>query len=124
MSTARKPNMPSIKTLEQAFPDNAREARAVLKMCRDQLEAHPVGAERVKQCYHAPMNWDLRMHILNSIGEFHGVESLEGTRGEWAEYLNAGDTYACTVIYWRGRYRVQSLGDFIETQERKGKRFK
>lgn len=80
MTTSHKPNMPSIKTLEQAFPDNAREARAVLKMNRDQLEAHPVGAARVKECYHAPMTWDLRMSI--------------------------------------------TLGDFIETQERQGKRFK
>lgn len=124
MSTTRKPNMPSIKTLEQAFPDNAREARAVLKMSREGLELHPIGAARIKQCYHAPMTWDLRMSILDSIGGFYGVESLEGTRGEWAEYLNTGDMYACTIIYWRGRYRVQSLGDFIETQERKGKRFK
>lgn len=124
MSTARKAPMPSIKTLALAFPDNAREARAVLKMSRDELENHPVGAARVRECYHAPMTWDLRMNILNSIGGFYGVESIEGTRGEWAEYLNAGDTYAATIIYWRGRYRVQSLGDFIETQERKGKRFK
>lgn len=124
MSTARKPNMPSIKTLALAFPDNAREARAVLKMNRDQLESHPVGAARVKECYHVPMNWDLRLHILNSVGSFHGVELIEGTRGEWVEYLNAGDTYTPTIIYWRGRYRVQSVGDFIETQERQGKRFK
>lgn len=124
MVTARKPNMPSIKTLEQAFPDNAREARTVLKMNREQLESHPVGAARVKECYHAPMTWDLRMSILNAVGGFHGVESLEGTRGEWVEYLNAGDCYACTIIYWRGRYRVQSVGDFIETMERQGVKFK
>lgn len=124
MSTARKTPKPSIKTLSAAFPDNAKAAREVLKMSRDELEAHPVGAARVRQCYHAPMTWDLRMSILNAVGEFHGVESLEGTKGEWATYLNAGDCYACTVIYWRGRYRVQTLGDFIETQERQGKRFK
>lgn len=124
MATARKKPMPSIKTLSEAFPDNAKEAREVLLMNREQLEAHPVGAARVRECYHAPMNWDLRMHILNSIGNFHGVESLEGTRGEWAEYLNAGDCYACTVIYWRGRYRVQTLGDFIEAMERQGIKFK
>lgn len=62
MSTARKPAMPSIKTLEQAFPDTANEARRVLKMSRDQLEAHPIGAERIKQCYHVPMNYDVRLH--------------------------------------------------------------
>lgn len=124
MSTARKPSIPSIKTLGEAFRDNAKAAREVLLMNRDQLEAHPVGAARVRDCYHIPMNWDLRMNILNVLGGFHGVESIEGTRGEWASYLNTGDMYACTVIYWRGRYRVQSVGDFIETMERQGIEFK
>lgn len=35
----------------------------------------------------------------------------------------AGETYAPTVIYWRGQYRVQSVGDFIETMQRQGVRF-
>lgn len=124
MATARKKPMPSIKTLEQAFPDNAKAAREVLEMSRDDLENHPIGAARVRECYHAPMTYDLRLHILNSLGGFHGIEAIEGTKGEWCEYLNSGDMYAPTIIYWRGRYRVQSLGDFIETMERQGKRFK
>lgn len=124
MSTARKTPKPSIKTLEQAFPDNAREARAVLKMGRAQLEKHPAGAARVRECYHTPQNWDVRLHVLNDVGNFHGLESIEDNKGERVYYLNAGDMYAKTIIYWRCRYRVQTLGDFIETQERQGKRFK
>lgn len=124
MTTARKPSMPSIKTLSVAFPDNAKAAREVLLMNRDQLEAHLVGAARIKECYLPPMTWDLRMFILNAVGEFHGVESLVGTRGEWAKYLNAGDCYVPTLIFWHRRFRVQSLGDFIETVERQGVKFK
>ena len=32
-------------------------------------------------------------------------------------------TLSRTIIYWRGRYRVQSLGDFVETMGRQGVRF-
>ena len=53
-----------------------------------------------------------------------GVEGVEEAKtGLYADYLNTGDTYAPTVIYWRGAYRVQSLGDFVEIQERQGYRF-
>lgn len=124
MSTARKTHLPSIKTLELAFADNAKDARRVLEMTREEMENHPIGAARVRECYHTPQNYDVRLSILNVLGGFHGIEALEGTRGEWAPYLNAGDCYAPTVIYWRGRYRVQSLGDFVETMERQGVKFK
>jgi len=30
------------------------------------------------------------------------------------QYLNAGDTYALTVIYYRGRFRATTLGNILE----------
>lgn len=111
---------PSIKTLSQCF-DNPREARRVFDMSRVELLALPVCAARERECYYPPKTWDLRMHALNECGRFHGIESLASERqsngysaDEYADYLNAGDSYLPTVIYWRGRYRVQSIGDFIE----------
>lgn len=113
---------PSIATLARVF-DNPREAKRVFQMNRAELLAHPVGAARDAACMLAPKTWDLRLHVLNSLDAgLHGLESLasvrEDSRGigsdEYAEYLNTGDTYAPTVIYWRGNYRVQSVGDFIE----------
>ena len=111
---------PSIKTLSQCF-GNPREARRIFKMSRAELLATGAGAARNRECHSAPRTADLRMHALNECGRFHGVEFLARERqsngyspDEYAEYLNAGDSYAATVIYWRGRYRVQSIGDFIE----------
>lgn len=109
--------LPSIRTLSQVFSD-PKQARAILEMNRAQLEALPAGAARVQECYHAPTTPDVRLHCLAACGELHGVEGVQSQNGEWADYLNAGDTYAPTLIRWRGRYRVQSLGDFIETMER------
>lgn len=126
--------LPSIKTLSRVFED-PKIARKILEMSREQLEMHPVGAARVAQCslrlrllgscsvgaarvaecYNPPATVDLRMSILNSLESgFHGVESLKSRDHDFADYLNTGDTYAETIIYWRGSYRVQSVGDFVE----------
>jgi hypothetical protein len=34
------------------------------------------------------------------------------------QYLNAGDTYDLTVVYWRGRFRATTWGDCIESAQR------
>lgn len=111
---------PSIKTLSQCF-GNPREARRIFDMSRAELLETDVGAARNRECHSAPRTADLRMHVLNVCGGFHGIESLASERqsngysaDEYADYLNAGDSYLPTVIYWRGRYRVQCVGDFIE----------
>jgi hypothetical protein len=115
--------LPSIKTLSAVFND-AKQARAILEMSRAQLLALPAGEARARGCYNPPKTYDLRMHCLTAIDEgLHGLESMESTGGEYAQFLNTGDTYAPTLIYWRGAYRVQSVGDFVETQERAGVHF-
>lgn len=106
---------PSVKTLSAVFTD-AREAKRILTMDYAQLRQLPAAQERIAECLHPPKKWDVRMHCLNAIEPgLHGLESAQTASGdEWAEYLNAGDSYAPTLIYWRGNYRVQSLGDFVE----------
>lgn len=116
-------NLPSIKTLKAVFGDNAREARAILEANRATLEARPECAARIAECYHAPTTLDLRMAALNALAGTHGIEGAQAGTGEWLTFLNAGDTYAATVTYWRGRYRVESWGDRVETLERRGVRF-
>lgn len=105
---------PSVKTLRRCFDDPAA-ARRIFEMSRAELLETTAGAARDRECYNAPETWDIRMHALNAAGGFHGVESLQTeSTDEYAEYLNAGDSYAPTVIYWRGKYRIQSVGDFVE----------
>jgi hypothetical protein len=116
--------LPSIKALARVFED-PKVARRILEMKPSELRAHPA---TLALCYSRPLPlYDLRMGSLNALDPgLHGVEYITEARAEDPEsacYLNTGDMYADTVIYWRGAYRVQSLGDFIETQERNGVKF-
>ena len=114
---------PSIKTLSAVFSD-PKKARAIFEMSRAQLLETEAGNTRYNECYNPPKTYDLRLHVLDALDSgLYGVEAVESTGGEYADYLNTGDSYAPTIIYWRGRYRVQSLGDFIETMQRQGVQF-
>lgn len=113
--------MPSINTLSEVF-ENAKEARRILVISRSALEYLPAAKARIDECYGRLSDDDIRMHTLNAIeAGLHGVESVK-LGDEYAEYLNVGEMYAATLIFWRGNYRVQSLGDFIEIMERRGLR--
>lgn len=116
-------NLPSIKTLAEVFGDRAREARAVLEADRATLAARPECAARIAECFHPPTTRDLRLTALDALAGTHGIEGAQSTTGEWLTYLNAGDTYTVTVTVWRGRYRVESWGDRVETLERQSIRF-
>jgi len=105
--------LPSVRTLREVFGENARQARKVLEMSRSELVALPAGAERVRECYNPPDTHDVRMTCLNALADTHGVELFDTRRGV-CEYLNAGDTYAVTLVYFRGRYMVTSWGDIAE----------
>ena len=109
-------NMPSLKTLQ--WFENAKELRRILKMRKAELSAQPAAIARIRECFTMPKWYDIRLTCLNEAGNFHGVEGYESSNGNWVTFLNAGDSYAPTIIYWRGTYRVQSLGSFIETMER------
>ena len=116
--------IPSIKTLSAVFSE-PKKAREILELTRARLLELPAGAERARGCYNPPPTYDIRLHCLNAIDRgLHGVESIESTAGQYADYLNTGDTYAPTVIYWRGAYRVQSIGDFIEIMSRQRVNFR
>lgn len=115
--------IPSVKTLSAVFED-PRAARQIMEMTRAELEKTEAGQALLCQCQNPPSRWHLRMHVLNALDPgLHGLEATQSTNGSYANYLNTGDTYAPTLIYWQGQYRVQSLGDFVETQERNGVRF-
>ncbi len=105
--------LPSVRTLRAVFGDNAKQARAILEMSRTQLEALPEGWSRVQECYNPPETYDIRLHCLNALAGTHGVESFDTKHG-WCDYLNAGDTYAVTLVRFRGRYQVTTWGDIAE----------
>lgn len=105
---------PSIKSLESAFPGKGKELKTIFRMSREQLESLPAGEKRVRECYNPPDTSDIRLCCLDACAETCGVESFQTKRGEWVEYLNAGETYAPTIIRFRGNYRVECWGDIAE----------
>lgn len=119
--------LPSIKTLAEIFGDKAKQARAILET-KDTREIKSPTVDDVRQnSMRNHKKYYIKMLALSDLGGFHGVEGMASDNdylsGEFVEYLNAGDCYIPTLIYWRGRYRVQSVGDFVETMERQGIRF-
>lgn len=60
----------------------------------------------------------VQMLAINDIIGGHGIESAETENtGEYLDYINTGDSYNPTVIYWRGRMSLcdGGLGGFLET---------
>jgi hypothetical protein len=112
-------NLPSIKTLATIFADNAKKARAILEMDKNELLDLPENDHFVRSSYNTPSHDALILNALNELGDFHGVEAISNDDGEYLEYLNAGDTYAGTLIYWRGNYRVTTIGDMVENRRNK-----
>ena len=114
----------SVKTLATIFGDNAKEAKKILTMPREELINLPAVQQIRKDSWGPVQGWLLRMTALNALGEFHGVEVIVSSdEREYADYLNAGDVYNATLIRFNGQWRVQTLGDFVEIQERRGIRF-
>lgn len=107
-------NLPSVKTLSAVFGDKARDARRILEMTRSELEALPAGAARVRECYHPPKTYDLRLTCLDALGESYGVDGFRLRDGSYCDYLNMGDTYSPTLLRVHGRYRVACWGDVAE----------
>lgn len=115
---------PSLKTLSRIHDADHKEMRRIGKLSRAKLiETCPAAFERDRASYRTHKTYVLRMEALDAAARTYGVESAQSTNGEYVEYLNTGETYADTIIYWRGNYRVQSFGDFVETMERQGIRF-
>jgi hypothetical protein len=113
--------LPSIKTLDAAFPGKGKELRRALEMTKAQLKEHPAGAKRWAECYTPPSCYDLRLHVLDAIAETHGVEYIHSvkdtfTQARGFDYLNTGDSYAPTIVRMAesGNYRVTSWGDIVE----------
>lgn len=112
-------SLPSVKKLAEIFGDKAKEARRILESDYAELLELPENENLVRQCLNAPSRMQLRLNALNTLGQFHGVEYADNDDGELLRYLNVGDTYAGTLVYWRGGFRVSSLGDIVENRRNK-----
>lgn len=111
-------NIPSLKTLRDGFgryhdvtPAKLRELRKALEQWRDRTGVRSFEV----------------LNLADELLDGHGVEQLqsENERAE-ATYVNMGDTYAATLLYDHAKvsFRVIDWGTYVETEERRGNRFR
>ena len=135
-------NFPSVKRMASIFQvptDHVVRAREIMMgMHRFGLKDQPafeVGrkleslwcpktAAWVRSCYHMPSLHGVKMSCLNELLGTHGIEFINLEPGNYTdpngiEYLNMGDTYRDTLIFFNGKYRIASYGDVLEAWERK-----
>jgi hypothetical protein len=112
--------------LVEALGIDSARAESIIGLVRgtvDPFSLPGVAAWR-DRCYHAPRA-DRPEVILHAIDEVLGTCGTETIRGDVydaytddivAEYCNAGDTYAVTILYdyMRREYRLMSYGDWVE----------
>lgn len=75
-----------------------------------------------RECHNLPAQHEITMHALNELLGCHGVEAIKDPRDSSvavAEYLNAGETYAPTIIRdcESGKYMLCGYGDWLEEFE-------
>jgi len=128
---------PSIKTLTSSLKDvdtvKAKLIRKLIKADREGLLELAGTLDKFNRDIHwQRFNYinhptaDLRAELLDSVLETYGVEYLfKGSDGLRCDpegcqdqpictYLNTGDTYAPTLLQYRGRWQVGCWGDIAE----------
>jgi hypothetical protein len=123
--------LPTPKTIANFFRLDMKDARKVRKALENRTRVSiPMGGTIIA-------DWDLALHhatvALNEIEggkSYFDIEAIHGEHrnGYWQEiralYINSGDTYNATLLYDRDTRRVYctTMGDFVESLERKGEK--
>ena len=117
---------PSLHTLETALDLTSAQAVLVRDLMRygltftDDPDVCPRTRKWIEDCYHRPpLNRpDTIMVAIDEVIGMYGTEAIWGSSVTHpvAEYCNAGDTYAPTILYsYESRaYRVTTFGNFVE----------
>jgi hypothetical protein len=118
--------IPSIKTLREVFDDRAKEARLLLEGQLDP-DSYPSVDRWNRECYHKPSYHERLLCALDELAGTFGVEAVFSDQSVQPvlEYLNAGASYAATLVYRRdlGSFKVSTWADEAGFLERKGYRF-
>jgi len=113
MNTTQR-HTPTTQQLSAIF-DDAQQAHDILNMDIEQLiKTNDDARRRVNECYNRPTDADIRLHALNGLGGFYGVEGIEVGFNDYIDYLNAGYAYTATLLYYKGRFYISSWGDEVE----------
>lgn len=117
-------SFPTVKTIAARLKvddGTAKRVRALMDGSRDPLEYKGV------QCVDLQGHMsriERQLHAIDIEIDGHGVEPVVDDTVVM-EYINLGDTYDTTVIYdyTRSRWLVMSWGDWVEREERNGRKF-
>lgn len=115
-------NLPSIKTLETAFPDKGATLRLLLESTKAVLD-HPAVKQWTDQCYNCPTLLERRLVALNAESDGFGVEYISHKDDRFnyqrgLSYINQGDTYTTTIVFdhYSHNWRVIDWGSIIEAR--------
>jgi len=117
--------MISQKRLEAAFPGKGKELRELLTKQRKTTDYKSV-RDWISKCYNMPRYQERLEVAVNEVLGGYGSEAIFGGGVRPAmTYVNMGDTYITTLIYdyRRGSWLISSWGDWIEREERRGRRY-
>lgn len=84
---------------------------------RELLVKHDKDLSLITQLYTTSARFrHFKMALIDALAGFSGVEFLGVHRrlGGDVHYLNAGDTYAATLIFHRDRMLIGTWGDWVE----------
>lgn len=55
-----------------------------------------------------------KLKEVSKILELFGVESMEYTEGKYCDYINVGDGYNLTILYYNNKFRLGCWADIAE----------
>lgn len=109
--------LPSVKTLEAAFPGKGKVLRQLLEN-KTAVDAHPAVIAWENQCYHRPNLRERRLCAINAELEGFGVEYIEpgmAAKDYAFEYINMGNSDNVTICRMSyGTYRICSWSDIVD----------
>ncbi|MCK9428531.1 MAG: hypothetical protein M0R17_00790 [Candidatus Omnitrophica bacterium] len=88
------------------------DADKILGIIRNEINPEEVSKKAtkyVRSCYRRPEAYLIKLYAIDEIIHTCGVECEEGI-----DYCNSGETYALTVMYVNGSWKVSCLGDEAE----------
>lgn len=113
------PNPAFEARVRDTWPDTADRILAIIRGSRAHALTYKSAQDRDRASYHPHDTYVLKLEALNEVLEAFGAEYVPAGRGSRSpafEYVNFGDTYDVTIVYFPDRHtwRVSSWGDIVE----------
>lgn len=119
-----KYSVPKISPLKLSrFLDiDLQYATLLLQVLRGEISTYAFKIPKHVEKY---SNQERKLFIANKLIGGYGVEAAQYGTNNYLLYVNTGDTYNATLLcdQKKGRYIFSTLGDVVESMERRGARF-